>query len=385
MRPSNSSSIHIITSFSDSIVSFRGSLIQHILGLGHPVSVWAPDFSRKTLHQLHSYGAHTFTYPISRSGLSLFNDIYSCFYLYRQFLKFKPSVVFTNFTKPNIWAILASFFARTPRKVALVEGLGYFFTPNSLGHFPLNKLIICSVILFLYNISFLAADHVLVLNKDDLLLLRKYCIFSRHKISLLGPIGLDIHEWQFSQRSISPFTFIMVSRILAEKGVYEYLKASSIVSSSFPEARFLLLGSFDSSNPGSISHESFSLSLQDSPVEWLGHTDVIKLLSQSSVFVLPSYREGFPRSTQEAMALGLPVITTDVAGCRETVIHGKNGLLVSPRDVHSLAAAMLFFLHDTKLVSQYGAQSRQYAEQRFDVNYVNKKLVSILLPHSHFY
>jgi len=165
--------------------------------------------------------------------------------------------------------------------------------------------------------------------------------------------------------------------MLREKGVFEFLEAARSIKARHPAVRFYILGGVDA-NPGAVCAADMQPWLQDGTVEWPGQVDVKPWLLQTSVFVLPSYREGVPRSTQEAMALGRPVITTDVPGCRETVVEGVNGLLVPPRDVQALVHAMEKFIATPALIESMGVASRQLAEERFDVRQTNKKMLDIL-------
>lgn len=168
----------------------------------------------------------------------------------------------------------------------------------------------------------------------------------------------------------------MVARLLREKGVREYLEAARRVRAELPLARFLLVGDLDQ-NPGRLSREELASLLADNAVTWLGYVgDVRSVLSEAHLFVLPSYREGYPRSTQEAMAMGLAVITTNVPGCRETVVNGENGILVQPRDVTSLASAMLELGSNPELVSSMGRTSRSIAVQQFDSNIADARIIA---------
>jgi glycosyltransferase involved in cell wall biosynthesis len=168
----------------------------------------------------------------------------------------------------------------------------------------------------------------------------------------------------------APVAFCLAARLLREKGVYEYAAAARIVKARFPDARFLLLGRLDE-NPGSLSAAEVQQWVQEGLIEWPGHVPMRDWLAQASVFVLPSYREGVPRSTQEAMAMGRAVITTDVPGCRETVVDGLNGYLVPPRSAEALAGAMEKLIQDAGLLARMGLESRKMAEEKFDVHRIN--------------
>jgi glycosyltransferase involved in cell wall biosynthesis len=176
---------------------------------------------------------------------------------------------------------------------------------------------------------------------------------------------------------IEPFTFLLVARLLREKGILEYVEAARLVKAKYPKVRFILLGALDV-NPSSLTQKELDSWVSEGLLEWPGHVAVQPWLTQTSVFVLPSYREGLPRSTQEAMAMARPVITTDVPGCRETVIENVNGFLVPARDSAALAQAMFKFVEQPDLVGPMGQQSRLMAEMYFDGQQKTQDLISIL-------
>jgi glycosyltransferase involved in cell wall biosynthesis len=167
----------------------------------------------------------------------------------------------------------------------------------------------------------------------------------------------------------------MVARLLREKGIVEYARAAMIIKKKHPDTRFILLGGLDT-NPGALSRDQVEQWAAAGILEWPGHvSDVSRWLAQTSVYVLPSYREGVPRSTQEAMAMARPVITTDVPGCRETVIDGENGFMVPVRNADALAAAMERFIMQPDLIEKMGQASRSIAEERFDVHKINQAIL----------
>jgi glycosyltransferase involved in cell wall biosynthesis len=169
----------------------------------------------------------------------------------------------------------------------------------------------------------------------------------------------------------------MVARLLREKGVMEYIGAVKQLRDEGLSARFLLLGDVDS-NPSSIPVSLINECVVSNKIEWFGHVDVKPWIQQSSVFVLPSYREGVPRSTLEAMSMGRPVITTDVPGCRETVIDGVSGYLIPPFDANALSNAMKHFIHEPHLIESMGAQSRRIVESRFKIADKDNLLMQLL-------
>jgi glycosyltransferase involved in cell wall biosynthesis len=366
-------SVCIITSYAPSIIRFRSPLIISLVSSGYSVSVVAPDFCPKIRAEVTSLGASPLDFPLSRASISPFLDIVSFFSLFHILRSIRPHVILTYFVKPNIWGILSAACVRVPRRVAMVEGMGYAFTESTRFGRSFKQRLIGWFVLRLYSLSLALAHRIIVLNSDDFNFLSSSCGLSVEKIVILSGIGVDLDEWRHVPAFRSPFTFTMVARLLREKGVFDFLEAAQYVKSKYPQVRFLLLGAFDS-NPGAIQPSDISFWTDENIVEFLGHVDVHYWLARTSVFVLPSYREGLPRSTQEAMALGRPIITTDVVGCRETVIHGTNGFLVPSRNSWQLALAIERFINDPNLIDTMGQASRRMAEERFDVHVANAKL-----------
>jgi len=199
------------------------------------------------------------------------------------------------------------------------------------------------------------------------------------KREILGAIGLDLNEYKFTNAPTKPISFVFIGRLLREKGIFEFLKAAEQVKKKYPVVVFKVIGSFDSENPGALKQGELQYYIESNIIEYPGFVTNIKdWIRESSVFVLPSYREGVPRSTQEAMAMGRAVITTDVPGCRETVVEGKNGFLIPKWDVTALAKAMEYFIENPEEIKRMGEESHKIASEKFDGEKVNQKLLKII-------
>jgi glycosyltransferase involved in cell wall biosynthesis len=174
--------------------------------------------------------------------------------------------------------------------------------------------------------------------------------------------------------------FLLICRLIKDKGVVDYVDAARILKQHYPKATFNLLGPFDSNNPSALSKPQIEKWHQEGLINYCGKTnDVRPFISASSVYVLLSYyREGTPRSALEAMAMGRPIITTDAPGCRETVMEGKNGFLVSIKNPKALAEAMKRFIVDPNLITRKGEASRNYAVEKFAADKVNAKIVTVM-------
>lgn len=366
----------LVAHYAPSVTNFRGPLIEALRTANVCVKAFAPDWQPETIQAAQILGAQTENYSLSRAGLNPLKDLCTVLQLWRCFKRYKPDVVFTYAAKTNIWGMLAAALTGVPHRVVMVEGMGYAFTEGANGRSIIQHML-SALIAGLYRLTFKLAHQVIVLNPDDARDLQRLCGLPSHKTVLLGGIGVLLRDWPLCPAHTQPVTFTLIARLLREKGIFEYLQAARMVKAQYPYVRFYLLGGVDE-NPGVISQKEIQPWLDDDIVDWPGQVDVKPWLVQTSVYVLPSYREGVPRSTQEAMAMGRPIITTDVPGCRETVVNGINGYIVPARDVLALAKAMLRFVQKPDLITSMGLESRRMAEEHFDAEKVNKKLMSVL-------
>lgn len=235
----------------------------------------------------------------------------------------------------------------------------------------------------LYRIVFPFLNKIIFLNKDDPIdLIEKNKIYHKNNsIEVLGPIGLNLQDYPYKKWDESEeVSFIFIARLLAEKGIYEYLDAAKVVKSKYPKAKFTIIGGLDKENPYGLSERELENVISAGVIEYLGFVNnVAEIIQASGVFVLPSYyREGVPRSTQEAMAIGRPVITTDVPGCRETVVDGVTGFLVPKWNPQVLAEKMIYFIEHPEQINKMGYQGCLYAKEHFDAEKVNIRLSEII-------
>lgn len=375
MQPSKV--IAIISSQAASLVLFRAPLLRELALQGHTVLALAPDFDEATRSEVERLGGSALDYPLSRTGMNPFQDGRSMFQLARILRAREVDVTLSYFIKPVIFGTLAAWLAGAGKRVAMIEGLGYVFTPSHSSSEPFRRKALRALVSWLYKCALSKSDTVIFLNQDDL---DEFCskkIVRRIQTLKLGGIGVDLHEWPAAPAITQPVTFLMTARLLCEKGVHDFVSAARATKLRHPTTRFILLGSLDA-NPGSISLDEVSSWVKEGVLEWPGHVPVQDWLAQASVYVLPSYREGVPRSTQEALAMARPVITTDAPGCRDTVVDGENGFLVPVRDPKALENAMEYFILHPERIAPMGAASRALAEQRFDSAQKTRRLLNIL-------
>lgn len=371
--------IALIGTVASSFYGFRADLIITLVKKGHHVYAFTSEYSTEDLKKIRSLGAIPITYELNRGGLNPLADIISTYRLSKKIQKIKPDVVFSYFSKPVIFGTIAAKLAKAPNVIGMLEGLGYTFTERPEG---LNKKIqfIKKVQVLLYKVALPQLDKLIFLNPDDPKdLVEKYAIKVK-KVEVLGGIGLNLEYYKLSTNFPSNITFIFVARLLAEKGIYEYIKAAKIVKSTYPKVKFTILGAIDKEALGSLKKEDLESLIQTNIIEYPGHvSNVSEWIENSSVFVLPSYyREGVPRSTQEAMAIGRAIITTDVPGCRETVVEGVNGFLIPKWNSEALAEKMIYFIENPEQICIMGNESHKIAVEKFDADKVNRRLIKIL-------
>jgi glycosyltransferase involved in cell wall biosynthesis len=368
--------IGIIANTAFSLINFRGPLIEAMGKRGMTVYAFAPDYDERTRAVVRSLGATPMDFSLSRAGMNPVRDLIDLVKLVRQLRGLKLDASFCYFIKPVIYGTLAAVLAGISRRVAMIEGVGYVFTEGE--RFGLRRRVLRTLVIQLYKLALSQTQRVFMLNPDDRKMFVELGMVEPEKVRLLKGIGVDLDQFIVEETSAESVSFILIARLLKEKGIYDYVEAARIVRRQHPRARFVLLGSVDL-NPGSISQEEVKAWVAEGLIEWPGHvSDVKPWIAQASVFVLPSYREGLPRSTQEVMAMGKPVITTDVPGCRETVEHGVNGFKVPARDPAALADAMLTFIRSPHLVETMGRASRRKAEQTFDVHKINAEILEAI-------
>lgn len=370
----------IIGTVASSFYGFRADLIRALLKKGHQVYAFTSEHTAEDLKKIEKLGAIPITYTLNRGGLNPLADIIATYQLSKKIKAINPDLVFSYFSKPVIFGTLAAKLAKAPRVVGMLEGLGYTFTEQPEG-FSKKTQLIKKIQVFLYKIALPQLDQLIFLNPDDPKdLLEQYAINVKN-VEVLGGIGLNLQDYPYQPLNNIhlPLKFLFIGRLLKEKGIHEFVQAAKLVKKIYPDTEFTVLGAIDHHNLGALQQAELNALISSDIIQYPGHVSNIKdWIAVSHVFVLPSYREGVPRSTQEAMAIGRAVITTDVPGCRETVVDGLNGFLVPKWDPEALAKKMIYFIEHPEQVRLMGAESYKIAVEKFDAEKVNQRLVNIL-------
>ena len=366
--------IAVVCSYTVSLVRFRFQLLKAMVQNGHEVVAIGPENHAPTIDALAEIGVSFVRIPMARAGLNPLTDLRTLAALWAALRKFGPDVVLCYTMKPIIYGLLAARLAGVKQRHALITGLGYTFSDGVDGaRHPLIR----QIATWMYRIALRGGGRVFVYNDADAHDIRAGRMVS--DVTRIVPVpgsGVDFDRFTFSDLPVGDPVFLMIARLLREKGVFEFIEAARSLRIRYPKARFRILGPIDPS-PMGVSSNEVDRWVAEGVVEYLGETlDVRPYLAACTVFVLPSYyREGIPRSILEAMATGRAIVTADTPGCRDTVVEDENGFIVPPRDPARLAAAMKRFIDDPALAARMGRRSVEIAHHRFDARAVNRLLM----------
>ncbi|WLP95228.1 glycosyltransferase family 4 protein [Psychrobacter sp. M13] len=370
----------VIASHPVSVLKFRGHLIQALKNKGCEIHIATPLLKSypKVSKELKSLGYITHNIPMQRTGTNPLADAKTLKSLYTLMRDIKPTYVLAYTIKPVIYGTLAAWAAKVPHRFALITGLGYAFQQvEETG----KRNYFQKIIHELYRQALSKTDKVFFQNPDDLNLFKQLKLISnKTPTTIVNGSGVDTSEYNIAPLPVSnkqpEIRFLLIARLLADKGIREYANAAKIIKNKYPEVNFDLVGLIDS-NPTAISQQELDEWVDQGLLNFWGRLDDVRpAIAASSIYVLPSYREGTPRTVLEAMSMGRPVITTDAPGCRETVVDSYNGYLVPVKSVDGLVKAMEEFILNPELISTMGKASRKIAEDKFDVHSVNNIMIN---------
>lgn len=370
--------IVVVASYSPSLTNFRWELLKKMVERGHAVLALAPDDDPLVTAELARIGVKFRQIPMVRTGFNPLDDARTLWTLWKIFRDVRPDVVLPYTMKPVIYGGIAARLAGVTQRSFLMTGLGYVFSDAALRSFRGRAIKALSVSLYRRALS--GANVVFVYNDadaDDIL--SNHMLANEQLMERVPGSGVDLQHFPYREPGSDKAVFLLVARLLKDKGVIDFVEAAARVKALHPTAEFRILGHFDP-NPSAISKAQMAAWVKDGVVTYLGETrDVRPFLADCNVFVLPSYyREGIPRSILEALSTGRAVITTDLPGCRDTVDDGVNGFLVKPKDPRGLASKMMYFAENPERARLMGRHSREIAESRFDVHELNKRLIGRL-------
>ena len=349
-------------------ISHRLPIALEAISIGYEVHIACVITDKK--EYLESFGMIVHPIMLSRSGTHLLAELKSFWEVYTLLKGLKPHITHFVTIKPVIYGGIAAKIARMKNKVFSISGLGYIFISDSFKG-SISRVIVK----FLYRLALSGrSSRIVVQNRDDQKLVFELGGIQKSQITLIRGSGVDLKSYHCIDEKKHPLRVVMASRLLKDKGVYEYLEAAKILISKGLDVEFELYGDIDEGNPTSLTHEELMRISNDGFVNVQGYSNTIsKVFSSSNIVVLPSYREGLPKVLIEAAACGRAIVTTNVAGCRDAVEENVTGLLAIVKDSKSLADTIARLLENKELRLSMGKAGRELAEKEFDVrNVVNK-------------
>ena len=363
-----------------SLIQFRGKLIEELLK-NHIVFVFTPEITNEVMRlKLTQMGVIIYENNLQRNNISITSDLKYIVALGKVIKKIKPDVFFSYTFKPLIFGSIVASLFRVKTKVAMLTGLGYNFADEAKS---LSKLITQRLLRF--SLKFNSGLKVVFQNVDDYNeLLQRNIISKQTKTYIVNGSGVDLDFYKYSKPDIQEIKFLLVARLIKAKGVEEFHEAAKIIHKKYPLVKFSIVGPYNDNQIDSIHFNLYNEIVNSDFIDYTGWVDDVRpFIEKTSVVVLPSYREGTPRSILEGMAMGRAIITTNTAGCRQTINHDPqliNGYLIPVKSIPELAEKMESFILNPALIVQFGINSRAFVEQKFDVHQVNKEMLQILLP-----
>jgi glycosyltransferase involved in cell wall biosynthesis len=364
--------ILILASLAMSLVRFRGKLLEELVAAGHQVLACAPDANEAVIAELAHMGIGFRRTPMARAGLNPFQDLATLGHYVSLLKRERPDAVIAYTQKPIIYGGLASRLVPTQFHV-IMSGLGYVYSSEAD-----HRKLLRNIVSRLYRAAVRRAATVFVFNGDDRRMMLEHGIITEdHHVVQVPGSGVDTIHYAAAPLPDGPPCFLMMGRLMRDKGVGDFVEAARRVRARLPEAKFMLLGRAETENPTGYSAAEVEAWSREGLIEHIPETDDVRpYLARCHAFVLPSYyREGLPRTILEALATGRPVITCDLPGCRDAVQAGNSGWLVPPKAPDELAEAMLRIAGDRHRMERMSAFARSSAEALYDVRKVNALLL----------
>lgn len=370
--------ILVLGSHGESMLIFRQDMLK-ALAQQHEVVACIPESNTSAVthsiaNKLHNMGVRYRPIKLDRTGLNPWHDLMTIYRLYKLFREERADMLFSYTGKPVIFGSIAAKLAGVPNIYSMITGLGSYFV-----HTDRKSRIVRTIMSNLYKVALGFNKKVFFQNPDDIDDFARNKIFTDSARTVLTN-GSGVNIDHFTQLPIpaQKISFLLTCRFIMSKGVMEYLHAAKQIKQQYPEVEFLLVGWYENKDEA-IAPTIIQEFVDKGIIKYLGKLDDVRnALAQTSVFVLPSYREGTPKTVLEAMACGRAIITTDVPGCRETVQAGENGMLVPARDIASLRTAIEKFIINPDLITQMGQRSREIAVVKYDVKQVNEVIMQAM-------
>jgi glycosyltransferase involved in cell wall biosynthesis len=358
------------------LYNFRRTLALALQDAGHEVLLLSPP--GPYAEKLQGLGLRWLPAPMERRSLNPFRELALVLWLRKLMRQERVDLVHGFTIKGAVYGSLAARLAGVPARINNIDGLGYVFASNDLKARLLRPLVRTMLRLALGGQN----ARLILLNQDDVLLFQQAGLVKSELVRMIPGAGVDCNRFASGAQRVKghPLRVLMAARLLWDKGMAEYVAAARILKTQGRQIHFLLAGTPDPGNPKSVPEETVRAWVNEGLIDWLGHvSDMATLLTTVHVVALPSYREGLPTTLTEGAACSLPLITTDVPGCREVVTHEMNGLLVPARDAEALAQAIARLDDDPHLAIRLGAAARAKALAQFDEQIVIHQTMAVYI------
>ncbi len=365
----------IIGSTYNSLTNFRGHLINDLTLNNYKVITSSGDTNINYINLNEKKIEHKYFF-LNRHSLNIFKELFTILSLIYTIFKSEPDIIISYTIKPNLYIglILKLFKHKKIKFFPIVTGLGHLFYSNKT-FIILTRHIVKKFLFY----SFTSSNYIFFQNKDNQKFFIDNKLCNLKKSILIPGSGIDLKFFLPQKFPNFPLVFLMSSRLLNEKGVIEYFKCANIIKKKYSHIRFIFQYSLDKFSKDSIDLANLDSLNSNKHIEiYQSVKDIRDIMSKCHVFVLPSYHEGLPRTSIEALALGKPIITTDVPGCRETVLNNLNGYLVKEKNLFSLLKAMVKLIKNDKYLLKMSKESRNLAIRKFDYKIVNQIILSKL-------
>lgn len=364
--------IAVLSSHTSSLFWFRMDMMKEfikngceVIALGpEPEAEWKNKFKENNIDYRQLY--------VERNGINPLKDLKTYIELHKFMRKERPNKIFAYQAKTVVYGSIAAKLNGITEIYPMIAGLGSIFRGGGIKNKAI-KIIMKSE----YWLACKCSKKIFFQNNDDKKEFIRHGLINEDKSVVVNGSGVNLDKFRPTELPKSP-TLLFIGRLIKDKGIIEYLEACRELKEKYSDIRCLLVGPYDS-NPSALKPDELKVYIDNGIIEYFGEQkDVRPYISQCSIFVLPSYHEGTPKTVLEAMAMGRPIITTNTTGCKETVIHGKNGYLVEVKDVKGLIEEIEHLISNPEKSKEMGTNSLKIVKEKFDVRIVNRVIMTTM-------
>ena len=367
--------IIILVNTLDFLISHRLEIVSTLKKKGYEVLIVYGELGNANIKILKENRILCNQIYLKRRSINLFREFFSFFSICRIFYKFKPDIVHLITIKAYLYGGMAARIMKIPGVVSAVAGLGIFFNKKNWLIFLFQK-----IVYFLFYLAFRHPNQkVIVQNLKDKEILTEFVDIDSKKFSLIRGSGVNLSKFKDLKETNGVITICCASRLLREKGIFDFVSAAKIIKKKGINAKFLLAGYLDPDNPTSLDSQDLKNIINEGIIEVLGYQkDIPALYARSHIICLPSYYgEGLPKALIEAAAAGRAIVTTDIPGCRDAIISNKTGLLVPAKDPQKLANTLTWLIEHPKERIAMGIAGRKFAEKEFAIEKIVQSHIDI--------